>query len=185
MQRVFSLARIALRSNMYAIYTLSEFNIAIRYVKSSSTWTNTLRLTTYADFSLRLLMYLAVQGEGLSTIAEVAKSYGISQNHLVKVTHRLALEGYVSTTRGMNGGLRLARPAAEINVGEVVRRMEPDMALVPCMQPLSDSCPIVPNCLLLSAMEDARAAFLEVLDGYTLANLTAPRAKLRKLLSFP
>ena len=142
-----------------------------------------MRLTAYADFSLRLLIYLAIQGDGLTTIAEVAKSYGISQNHLVKVTHRLALEGYISTTRGMNGGLRLARPAAEINVGEVVRRMEPDMALVPCMQPLG-SCPIVPNCLLLSAMEDARAAFLEVLDGYTLANLTAPRAKLRKLLSF-
>ena len=120
----------------------------------------------------------------MTTIAEVAKSYGISQNHLVKVTHRLALEGYISTTRGMKGGLRLARPAAEINVGEVVRRMEPDMALVPCMQPLG-SCAIVPHCLLLSVMEDARAAFLEVLDGYTLANLTAPRAKLRKLLSFP
>jgi len=90
-------------------------------------------------------MYLAVQGEGLSTIAEIAKSYGISQNHLVKVAHRLALEGYVSTTRGKNGGLRLARPAAEINVGEVVRRMEPDMALVPCMQSLGDSCPSCPT----------------------------------------
>lgn len=144
-----------------------------------------MRLTAYADFSLRLLIYLAIQGDRLTTIAEVAKSYGISQNHLVKVAHRLGLEGYVSTTRGKNGGLRLARPAAEINVGEVVRRMEPDMALVPCMQPLGGSCPIVPDCLLLSALEDARAAFLEVLDGYTLANLTAPRAKLRKLLSFP
>ena len=144
-----------------------------------------MRLTAYADFSLRLLIYLAIQGDGMTTIAEVAKSYGISRNHLVKVTHQLALEGYVSTTRGMNGGLRLARPAAEINVGEVVRRMEPDMALVPCMQPLGGSCPIVPNCVLLSAMEDARAAFLEVLDGYTLANLAVPRAKLRKLLSFP
>jgi Rrf2 family transcriptional regulator, nitric oxide-sensitive transcriptional repressor len=143
------------------------------------------RLTAYADFSLRLLIYLAVQEDGLTTIAKVANSYGISHNHLVKVTHRLALEGYVSTTRGMKGGLRLARPAAEINVGEVVRRMEPDMALVPCMQPSGGSCPIVPNCLLLSAMEEAHAAFLEVLDGYTLASLTAPRAKLRKLLSLP
>lgn len=130
-------------------------------------------------------MYLAVQEDGLTTIAKVAESYGISQNHLVKVAHRLGLEGYVRTTRGKNGGLRLARPAAEINVGEVVRRMEPDMGLVPCMHPLEASCPILPNCRLLSAMEDARAAFIEVLDGYTLADLTAPRAKLRKLLSFP
>jgi Rrf2 family transcriptional regulator, nitric oxide-sensitive transcriptional repressor len=144
-----------------------------------------LRLTAYTDFSLRLLMYLAVQGDGLTTIAKVAESYGISQNHLVKVAHRLGREGYVSTIRGKNGGLRLARPAAEVNVGEVVRRMEPDMALVPCMHPLDTSCPILPNCLLISAMEDARVAFLEVLDGYTLADLATPRAKLRKLLSFP
>ncbi len=130
-------------------------------------------------------MYLAVQGEGLTTIAKVAESYEISQNHLVKVAHRLVLEGYVSAFRGKNGGLRLARPAAEINVGEVVRRMEPDMALVPCMNPLGASCPILSNCRLHSAMEDARAAFLEVLDGYTLSDLAAPRAKLRKLLSFP
>ena len=130
-------------------------------------------------------MYLAVQGDGLTTIAKVAESYGISQNHLVKVAHRLGLEGYVSTTRGKNGGLRLARPAAEINVGEVVRRMEPDIALVPCMDPLDSACPIVPNCLLINAMEDAHAAFIEVLDGYTLADLTEPRVKLRKLLSFP
>ena len=130
-------------------------------------------------------MYLAVQGDGLATIAKVAESYGISQNHLVKVAHRLGLEGYVSTTRGKNGGLRLARPAMEINVGEVVRRMEPDMGLVPCMHPLDASCPILSNCRLLNAMEDARAAFLKVLDGYTLADLTAPRGKLRKLLSLP
>jgi Rrf2 family transcriptional regulator, nitric oxide-sensitive transcriptional repressor len=144
-----------------------------------------LRLTTYADFSLRLLMYLALHGDGLTTIAEVANSYGISQNHLVKVTHRLAIEGYVSTTRGMKGGLRLARPAAEINVGEVVRCVEPDMALVPCMHPHGDSCPILPSCVLSSAMQEARTAFLDVLDGYTLADLTAPRTKLRQLLSFP
>ena len=130
-------------------------------------------------------MYLAVQEEGLTTIAKVAESYGISHNHLVKVAHRLGLEGYVSTIRGKNGGLRLARPAMEINVGEVVRRMEPDMDLVPCMHPLEASCPILPNCRLLSAMEDARAAFIEVLDGYTLADLAKPRAKLRRLLSFP
>jgi Rrf2 family transcriptional regulator, nitric oxide-sensitive transcriptional repressor len=130
-------------------------------------------------------MYLALHGDGLTTIAKVADSYGISQNHLVKVAHRLALEGYVSTTRGKNGGLRLARPAAEIKVGQVVRQMEPDMALVPCMHPLGTLCPILPNCRLLSAMEDARAAFLEVLDGYTLADLVAPASKLRKLLSLP
>jgi Rrf2 family nitric oxide-sensitive transcriptional repressor len=144
-----------------------------------------LRLTVYADFSLRLLMYLAVQDDGLTTIPKVAKSYGISQNHLVKVAHRLGLEGYIITTRGMKGGLRLARPTAEINVGEVVRRMEPDMALVPCMHPVDSPCPIAPACLLRSVMEEARAAFLKVLDGYTLADLAGPRADLQSLLGIP
>lgn len=141
-----------------------------------------LRLTVYADFSLRLLMYLAVQGDGLSTIPQIARSYGISQNHLVKVAHRLGREGYIITTRGVNGGLRLARPTAEINVGEVVRRMEPDMAIVPCMHPVDSACPIVPACLLRNVMEEARCAFLEVLDGYTLADLATPRADLQNFL---
>lgn len=141
-----------------------------------------MRLTVYADFSLRLLMYLAVQDDGLSTIPKVAKSYGISQNHLVKVAHRLGLEGYIITTRGMKGGLRLARAPAEINVGEVVRRMEPDMALVPCMHPVNSPCPIAPACSLRSVMEEARAAFLKVLDGYTLADLASARAGLQSLL---
>ncbi len=144
-----------------------------------------MRLTVYADFSLRLLMYLAVQGDGLSTIPMVAKSYGISQNHLVKVAHRLGLEGYIITTRGMKGGLRLARATTEINVGEVVRRMEPDMAFVPCMHPVDSFCPIAPACLLRNVMEEGRAAFLKVLDGYTLADLAAPRADLQNLLGIP
>lgn len=144
-----------------------------------------MRLTVYADFSLRLLIYLAIRDEGLSTIPNVAKSYGISRNHLVKVAHRLGLEGYIITTRGMNGGLRLARSAEEINVGEVVRCMEPDMALVPCMHPVNSACPIVPACSLRDAMEEARSAFLKVLDGYTLADLAKPRADLQTLLGIP
>lgn len=141
-----------------------------------------MRLTIYADYSLRMLIYIAVKGNGLSTIPAIADSYGISRNHLVKVGHRLGIEGYITTLRGMGGGLRLARPAAEINVGEVVRRMEPDMALVPCMHPVDATCPIVPSCLLREAMEHARSAFLEVLDGYSIADLAGPRNSLRGLL---
>lgn len=141
-----------------------------------------MRLTVYADYSLRLLIYLALQGEGLTTISKVAEAYGISRHHLVKVGHRLGLEGYITTIRGQNGGMRLARTATEINVGEVVRRMEPDIALVPCFHPVDALCPIVPACLLRNAMEQARIAFLAVLDGYTLADLTKPRASLQGLL---
>jgi len=142
-----------------------------------------LRLTVYTDFSLRLLMYLAVKEDGLATIAEVAESYRISRNHLMKVAHQLGLAGYVATVRGKNGGLRLARPAETIILGDVVRRTEPDLALVPCFHPIDAPCAIWPKCVLRQAMQNALEAFLETLDGYTLADLARPESQLRALLS--
>jgi len=142
------------------------------------------RLTVYTDFSLRLLMFLALKDDGLATIAEVAKAYGISKNHLMKVAHQLGLAGYLETVRGKGGGLRLARRPEDIVIGEVVRRTEPDMALVPCFAPDGASCPIVPSCALRGALFKARDAFLSALDGCTLADLVRRRAPLRKLLSF-
>ena len=143
-----------------------------------------MRLTVYTDYALRLLMYLAVKDDGLATIAEVAESYGISKNHLMKVAHQLGVAGYVDTVRGRGGGLRLARPTAAINLGDVVRHTEPDMALVPCFASDSASCAILSSCALHGALSKARDAFLSILDGYTLADLVRPRASLRKLLSF-
>ena len=94
-----------------------------------------MRLTVYTDYSLRLLMYLALKDDGLATIEEIAKSYGISKNHLMKVAHQLGVAGYVDTVRGRHGGLRLAKPAKAIGLGEVVRHTEPDMAIVMCFEP--------------------------------------------------
>ena len=141
-----------------------------------------MRLTVYTDYSLRMLMYLAVTDDGLATIAEVADAYGISKAHLTKVAHQLGLAGYVETVRGKGGGLRLARPAAGIGLGDVVRRTEPDMALVPCFEPVHGSCPIVPACGLRGALYKARQAFLAVLDRYSLADLVQRRVELAALL---
>jgi Rrf2 family transcriptional regulator, nitric oxide-sensitive transcriptional repressor len=143
---------------------------------------NHLRLTVYTDYAMRLLMYLALKDDGLATIAEVAKSYGISKNHLMKVAHQLGVAGYVTTVRGRGGGLRLARPVEAIGLGEVVRHTEPDMALVPCFEPVDASCAIWRSCVLRRALDKARTAFLGVLDGYTLRDLVQPRAPLRALL---
>ena len=143
-----------------------------------------MRLTVYTDFSLRVLMFLALKGDGLATIAEVAKAYGISKNHLMKVAYQLGLAGYVETVRGKGGGLRLARRPQDIVLGEVVRRTEPDMALVPCLAPDDASCTIFPSCALRGALSGARDAFLAALDKHTLADLVRPRAPLQKLLSF-
>lgn len=145
-----------------------------------------MRLTVYSDYALRMLIYLAARADGLATIAEVARSYGISEHHLTKVAHQLGRLGYIATVRGKGGGLRLARPAGEIRLGEVVRQTEPDMALVPCFgtaeAPAGAPCPIVPACGLRGVLGEAMQAFLAVLDRYTLADLTRQRAGLRTLL---
>ena len=142
-----------------------------------------MRLTVYTDYALRLLMYLALKDDGLATIAEVAGSYGISKNHLTKVAHQLGVGGYVGTVRGRGGGLRLAKPAEKIGLGEVVRRTEPDLALVPCFSPVDAPCAIRSCCALRRALDKARGAFIEVLDGYTLGDLVRSRTPLRALLA--
>jgi Rrf2 family nitric oxide-sensitive transcriptional repressor len=142
-----------------------------------------MRLTVYTDYSLRVLMYLALKDDGLATIEEIAKSYGISKNHLMKVVHQLGVAGYVETVRGRRGGLRLAKPAKAIGLGEVVRHTEPDMAIVMCFEPINADCAVRPYCVLKKALARARDAFVGVLDDYTLSDLVKPRAPLQAMLS--
>ena len=142
-----------------------------------------MRLTVYTDYALRMLMYLAVKDDGLATIEDIAQSYGISRNHLMKVAHQLGVAGYVDTVRGRRGGLRLAKPAKAIGLGEVVRHTEPDMAIVMCFEPINADCPILPYCVLRKALARARAAFINVLDDYTLSDLVRPRDSLQAMLA--
>jgi Rrf2 family nitric oxide-sensitive transcriptional repressor len=135
------------------------------------------QLTRYSDYSLRVLIYLALDPKRLVTIEEIAQSYGISKAHLMKVVHQLGLNGYVETVRGRGGGLRLARRPEEITVGEVVRSTEENMALVECFDPESSQCAIEPACGLRSVLHEALAAFLAVLDRHTLGDLIARRRK--------
>jgi Rrf2 family nitric oxide-sensitive transcriptional repressor len=127
-------------------------------------------------------MYLAVKDDQLATIAEIAESFDISRNHLMKVAHQLGVAGYVETVRGRGGGLRLAKPVEAIGLGEVIRHTEPDMAIVQCFKPLDAPCTIRPCCVLRRALEKARDAFIGVLDGYTLSDLVQPRGRLVNLL---
>jgi len=142
-----------------------------------------MRLTVYSDYALRLMMYLGLrEGERLSTIDDVAAAYGISKAHLMKITNELGRKGLIETIRGRQGGMRLAREASAIRVGEIVRACEPDFALVPCMEPEGGTCVVLPACVLKRALATAAAAFLEVLDGYTLQDLVGPTVALRQLL---
>lgn len=129
-----------------------------------------MRLSSFSDYSLRVLMYLGAQPGRLVTIAEIAGSYGISGNHLMKVVHQLGRLGYLETVRGKGGGMRLGKAPEEIRLGEVIRQTEVDWVLVECFS-TGASCPIQAACGLPPILDEALAAMFAVLDQYTLADL--------------
>lgn len=145
-----------------------------------------MKLTQHTDYSIRVLMFATgkqVQEgpEALSSIREIADAYGISENHLMKVVHRLAGLGYLETLRGRNGGLRLAKPPEKVRLGDVVRAVEEDMTLVECFGEGS-TCPLSHGCRLADALSQAQTAFLKTLDDKTLADLV-PRARARQIVT--
>jgi len=135
-----------------------------------------MRLTRYTDYAMRVLFYLGAEPGRLSSIAEIARAYDISQNHLMKVVNDLVRAGYVASVRGRTGGVRLARAASEINIGAVIRQTEEGFDLVEC-----GTCRIAPACGLTGALGQALAAFMAVLDGYTLEDLLAKRGEMSAL----
>lgn len=134
-----------------------------------------MRLTRYTDFALRVLIHLASHDEP-SSIAQIARRYAISQNHLMKIVQDLGRAGFIATSRGRFGGIRLGRPATEINVGDVIRHTEEGFDLVDC-----SCCLIAGACGLPSVLNKAVSAFLAVLDRYSLADIASQRADLRFL----
>jgi Rrf2 family transcriptional regulator, nitric oxide-sensitive transcriptional repressor len=143
-----------------------------------------MRLTNFTDYTLRTLIYLGThqKDEQLATIGDIANGYGVSENHLMKVVHHLAKLGYITTTRGKGGGMRLACAPETINIGEVVRSTEGALAIVECFQAPKDHCAITPACTLREILAEAMQAFFEVLDGYTLEHLLQNQAELKALL---
>ncbi len=147
-----------------------------------------MRLTLHTDYALRLLMLLAMEPDDLHTVEEVARRYGISRNHLTKVTQTLVQAGFVESQRGRGGGLRLARLAEAINLGAVVRATEDGFALVECFDAEHNTCVIASACGLRGPLDEALRAFLAVLDRYSLAELIKnPRAlqRMRHQLAEP
>jgi Rrf2 family nitric oxide-sensitive transcriptional repressor len=132
-----------------------------------------------------VLTFLAIRPESLATIEEISDAFGISRGHLMKVVHELGRAGFIETLRGRGGGIRLARPAHEIKVGDVVRQTEGPMVLVECFDPATSHCRIEPACGLRPILDEALGAFITTLDRYTVADLVARRRKpLTQLLGF-
>ncbi|MGO2340791.1 MAG: Rrf2 family transcriptional regulator [Psychrobacter sp.] len=167
-----------------------------------------MRLTNYSDYALRSLIYLAVKPEPhtLANISDIANSYDISKSHLTKVIHQLGQLGYIESARGKNGGIRLARAPNDINLGALIKQIEPDFDLVECFAvPVSKNkgsqskdlpmtfieeqtdksigCVITPVCQLKSVFSEALTAFIKVLERYTLADIINNEEELAALLS--
>ena len=130
-----------------------------------------MRLTSYTDYALRTLLYLAMHREQLVTIQEIADLHGIAKNHLTKVVHQLGQIGLVETVRGRNGGLKLGREPADINIGEVIRQTETDFYMAECFDRENRSCAHSSSCNLKDVLVAATAAYMQVIDGVTLENL--------------
>lgn len=144
-----------------------------------------MRLTQHTDYALRMLIYLAIHRDGIVRVSDVAESYALSRNHLLKVANRLARLGIVTATRGRSGGIALALDPSKINIGTVVRNLEDDFALVDCLSLDGGHCVIAPACRLKGLVSKAIDAFLSVLDGYTLADIASNRDALAALLNAP
>lgn len=141
-----------------------------------------MRLTSYTDYSFRVLIYLGVRRNRLATIREISESYDISRHHLVKVVHFLGTLGYVRTVRGKHGGIELALPAEDINLGQVARATEDNYHLVECFDSEFGHCRISSVCRLYSILNEALNAFLGVLDQYTLDALLVDESGLSRAL---
>jgi len=135
-----------------------------------------MKLTRYTDYALRVLLYLGARPERVCSISEMSRAYSVSQNHLMKVVHDLGKAGFVASVRGRLGGIRLARTPAEIVIGSVIRHTEDGFDLVDC-----GNCIIAPACGMTNALREALAAFMAVLDGYTLEDMLAKRIDMLSL----
>lgn len=141
-----------------------------------------MRLTQWTDYTLRVLMYCAAcEGRAQPvTITEIAEAHGISRSHLTKIVQQLAAQGLLETTRGRGGGMRLMRPAQEINIGAVVRMTETDFDMVECFDAGTNSCRMSEHCGMKGLLARATQAYLAVLDAVTLADLVPPRGETRQ-----
>lgn len=142
-----------------------------------------MQLKKYTDYALRVLIFVGMKQEGeLASIKEISETYGISHHHLSKIVHELNKEKYIETIRGRYGGIRLAKAAKQINVGEVVRNIEQDFTLLECFDSDKNHCIISPACKLKHALHKALEAFFSVLDTYTLDDLIVNEDELLALM---
>lgn len=139
-----------------------------------------MQLTQFTDYALRVLIYVAVHKEKC-TIAQIAQAYDISENHLVKIVHKLGKEGILETVRGKHGGIFLAQAPESLNLKDLVLLLEPNFHVVGCFDQINANCRIIPVCKLKGVLADALQQFMDVLAQYTLADMVQNQQELREI----
>lgn len=129
-----------------------------------------MQLTHFTDYALRALMYLAARPDEMSSVKEISEHYGISRNHMVKIAHRLSQLGYIETAKGKGGGIRIAKNAELLRLGDLIAEFEPNMLLVECFDPKTNTCLISGTCQLKHYLSDATKNFISSMNRYTLAD---------------
>jgi Rrf2 family transcriptional regulator, nitric oxide-sensitive transcriptional repressor len=129
-----------------------------------------MQLTIFTDYGLRSLMYLAANPEKIHSVRKIAEHYGISRNHLVKVVHRLSQLGYIESTKGKGGGIKIAHNASELRIGDIVQKLEPNMNIVECFDQAKNTCKVVSYCSLKHYLKEANIEFIKELNKHTLAD---------------
>lgn len=138
-----------------------------------------MQLSLHADYGLRVLLYLGSHPGEIVATQEISDAYRISKNHLVRVMQTLGEHGYIKVLPGRSGGVTLAKDPSEIRLGDVVRDAEPNLHLVECFEPETNTCPIIGVCSLKSHLVRALDAFIAELNKYTLADLLTPTRRQR------
>ncbi|WP_235674140.1 MULTISPECIES: Rrf2 family transcriptional regulator [unclassified Paracoccus (in: a-proteobacteria)] len=137
-----------------------------------------MKLTAYSNYALRTLQLAALRSPDLVRVDDVVRVHGLARPHIVKIVHELGQAGLVETRRGRGGGFRLARPAEEIVVGDVIRLTEGPLDVVECFNPEKNTCPLIGICKLSRALKEATMAFMAVLDDLTLADVASNKSEL-------
>lgn len=129
-----------------------------------------MQITRFTDYGLRTLMYVAARSENIASVKEVSDHYGISRNHLVKVVHRLSQLGYIETTKGKGGGIKIAKGTEKLRLGELIKQLEPNMNMVECFDAKTNTCRITGSCQLKHYLFEATQSFINTMNKYTLAD---------------
>ncbi len=129
-----------------------------------------MQLTSFTDYGLRTLMFLAAHPDRMSSVKEIAEHFDISRNHLVKVVHRLSQLTYIETVKGKGGGIKIAKDTTKLRLGDLISELEPNMNMVECFDPKTNTCRITQSCQLKHYLFEATTSYIDVLNQYTLAD---------------